>query len=101
MKPDILARVTLYRTEQGGRRRPTPSSRFGCLFQVDGEYFDCRLLLDKSGPLNPGQTAVVAVKFLSPQLLKGHLRRSKPFKLWENKPIASGKVTKILEPATS
>ena len=37
---DVIARVTLYPTAEGGRRGPTPDQWFGCPFGVNGEWFD-------------------------------------------------------------
>ena len=47
-----------YANEWGTRRQgPTPPDSFGCLLEVNGEYFDCRLFLKDIGSLYAGQTA--------------------------------------------
>ena len=92
MKPDIIALLTLYQTDKGGRKGATPPDRFACLLELDGEYFDCRLLLDEVGALSPGQTATIPIKLLSPELLRGHLHVSQEFYLWDGHRIADGKV---------
>ena len=96
MAAEIIARVRLYETRHGDRQGPTPADRFGCVFEIDGEYFDCRLLLEGVGSLAPGQTATVPIKFLHPDLLAGRLSDSRVFHLWEGKPIAEGEVKQIV-----
>jgi predicted DNA-binding antitoxin AbrB/MazE fold protein len=65
-KADILAKVILYPTAQGGRGGATPGDKFGCLCVVNGATFDCRLLLAQSlehmlGFSLPMQKAVEAI----------------------------------------
>jgi len=76
MKPDILAEIRLFRTEDGGREGPTPPDKFGCVFEINGKYFECRLILNGVGPLSPGRTATVPINFLSPELVKEELKSS-------------------------
>ncbi len=92
LKPDIIAEIQLYPTEAGGRSGPTPADKFGCLFEIEGEYFDCRLLLEGVGALSPGQTATVPIMFLRPDLVHGSLTISRRFHLWDGKRIADGQV---------
>ncbi len=92
MQPDIIALITLYPTNRGGRQGATPPDKFGCLFELNGEYFDCRLLLGGIGALSPGQTAVVPILFLSPELLRGHISVSQAFYLRDGCRIADGEV---------
>lgn len=61
---DAVVEVVMLATEDGGRQGPTPSHQFGCIVQLDGDFFDCRLDLSSTGPLSPGQTATVPVSFL-------------------------------------
>jgi hypothetical protein len=65
----LIADVTLYSTENGGRQGPTPADGFGCPCLPTKEVsqgWDCRLLLDGS-PMQPGETRRVGVVFLSPE----------------------------------
>lgn len=96
MNAHVIARIELYETEHGGRNGPTPSNKFGCLFEGDGEYFDCRLLLEGIGSLRPGQTATVPILFLNPDLLRPRLRTSQRFRLWDGKIIADGEIEEIV-----
>jgi hypothetical protein len=97
LKPDIIARIHLYPTDQGGRQKVIPPSRFGCPFFFAGQGFDCRLLLDQVGvSLAPGTTAEVPIKFLYPELVKTKLTPGSRFKLWEAGDFADGEVLEII-----
>jgi hypothetical protein len=92
---DIVARVSLLETSQGGRVGPTPSSYFGCLALLrTGEYRDCRLLLASVGSLSPGQAADVPIKFLDPEVMT-RLRPGDSFVLWESRAIGQAEVLAI------
>ena len=95
MKPDAIISVELLPTLSGGRSGATPASHFGCVFELNGEYFDCRLDLSESGPLMPGCTATVPVAFLYPENVVPRLTEGMPFHLWEGKTIATGRVISI------
>ncbi len=95
-QPDIIAKVRLYATEAGGRKGATPSETFGCLFEFEGEKFDCRLLLQEVGFLAPGATAKVPVAFLYPELIKPRLKVGSRFTLWEAPTIGEGVVEEIV-----
>ena len=69
MEADAIVDLELLSKEEGGRSGPTPSTFLGCPFGIDGEYFDCRLLLWEVGALSPGARALVPVVFLSPLLV--------------------------------
>ena len=97
LKADVVARVRLYRTEEGGRGNVITAGQFGCPFFYDGEAFDCRILLNQVGvTLAPGATAVVPIKFLRPDLVKPRLRTGARFKLWEGKDFADGEVLEVV-----
>jgi hypothetical protein len=93
---DIVAHVRFYTPSEGGRQGPTRSDQFGCLFELNGECFDCRLLLDDVGALQPGQQAKVPIKFLSPHLLQHRLRCGQKFHLREATTIAEGYIEDLL-----
>jgi len=95
VKPHIIAEIQLYPTEAGGRSGPTPTDKFGCLFEIEGEYFDCRLFLEGVGPLSPGQTAAVPIVFLRPDLVNPSLTISRSFHLWDGKRFANGQVKEV------
>ncbi|MGD0617806.1 MAG: hypothetical protein ABSB67_09115 [Bryobacteraceae bacterium] len=95
LRPDVIAEVWLYRTEDGGRKSPTPPDRWGCIFQHEGEDFDCRLLL-AGRAIAPGDRANVAIKFLRPDLIKSRLAVGSRFKLREGRIIGEGVIDGIL-----
>jgi len=95
MQPDILADIQFYQTKDGGRQGPTPPDKFGCLLEISGKYYDCRLVLDKIGALSPGQSATVPIKFLSPEAVLEQLKFTPQFHLWDGKRIAEGKLKEI------
>lgn len=97
LRPDVIVRVYLYRTEEGGRGNTITSGQFGCPFFYDGEAFDCRILLDQVGlALEPGHAAEVPIKFLRPDLIKPRLQIGAQFKLWEGKNFADGEVLEVV-----
>ena len=95
MKPDAIISVELLPTLSGGRNGATPAKQFGCVFEINGEYFDCRLDLSESGPLMPGCKATVPVAFLYPENVVPRLSEGTQFNLWEGKTIANGRVVSI------
>lgn len=95
IKPDIIANIRLYPTEEGGRRGPTPSDYWGCIFVYQNETFKCRLLLQDVGPLSPGTEAKVPIKFLSPQTVT-LLTVGSQFRLREMGVIGEGMVAALV-----
>jgi len=77
-------------TALGGRQGPTSADRYACIFEVDNEYFDCRLLLDDVGPIWPGSHARVPIKFLFSELIMPNLSIGKEFYLKEIRRIGRG-----------
>lgn len=93
---DIVARLSLFRADEGGRRTATPAHNFKCRLQIDGEYFDVRLDLEKTGPLSPGQTALVPINFLDREHAKKYCSKGKKFDLKEIATIGKGVIEKVL-----
>jgi len=89
---DIMVEVHLFTTENGGRNGPTPTKFFGCPAEIQGELFDCRLILGESARLAPGDTAVVPIMFLSPGIVLQMLKVGDEFRLWELRYIGTAKV---------
>ena len=100
MEADVVVDVEFLSKEEGGRSGPTPATFLGCPFGIDGEYFDCRLLLWEIGALSPGARARIPVAFLSPALVVPKLQAGKPFTLWEGKTIGRGTVVEVLRKVT-
>lgn len=99
-KPDIYANIRFLSTEEGGRILPVIASEelsyeFGFPLEFEGNYFDCRLLLNDIGTIQLGvQVKSVPIKFLT-KLLREQLMVGSKFTLWEMGKIAEGVVTKL------
>lgn len=94
MDAHLIAEVTLYATERGGRQGPTPPDWFGCLCQLangDSHAWDCRLLLHGS-PMTPGETRRIEITFLSPDQAVPAILKTGRFLLWEGRVIGEAKV---------
>jgi hypothetical protein len=96
MKPDVVIEVRFKTTSEGGRQDPIVTTRhlFGCPVFIDGEAFDCRILLEGK-TLELGGTYKLPIKFLFPDLALPKLSVGKSVTLWEGKDIAIGKVLLI------
>lgn len=90
--PELIADITLYPTQQGGRKKPTPSDWFGCPCVLSKELlegWDCRILLQGLA-LMPGETRRLGMIFLSAELAIPALRAAGKFYLWEGHAIGEG-----------
>jgi hypothetical protein len=96
-KADIIASVQFYSQAEGGRVSATPTNHLGCIFEYEGENFECRLLLEDIGPVAPGVEAVIPIRFLRPDLVKHRLHVGSHFKLREMKPIGEGVIQTVAE----
>lgn len=96
MQPDIIARVTMFASDMGGKSSAIPPIRYGCPLFIDGQGFDCRLLLDKLGhKFEPGTTEEVSIKFLFFDLVRSHLLPGARFTLWETRTFAEGEILQV------
>lgn len=97
MKSDILVDVKFFSTKENGRKIPTPSNFFNCVFVYKNKNYDCRLLLKDIGSINPGEQKIVPIIFFSPELIKNELEIDDTFFIWESKNIAQGKIIEIID----
>lgn len=95
MKPDAIIEVCFITTAEGGRHGPVKGSFYGCPMFVDGEGFECRLLLEGQ-VLQLGESYEVEVKFMNPDLVRPKLSPGKSVSLWEGREVAKGKVLRLL-----
>lgn len=94
---DIFADIYFYKTEDNGRKTPTSSNFFSCVFIVDDKKHDCRLLLNDIGSIAPGETKFnVPIKFLCPELVFSKIRIGSKFYLWDMRNIAEGEIKEII-----
>lgn len=86
-EPELIADVTLFDTEDGGRQGPIDPG-YGCPVIVSKseplEGWDALLLL-RDKPLQPGETRRLGFVFLSGQEAVAALRPAGRFFLWEGK----------------
>ena len=95
MEPDAIIRVRFKTPEENGRKSAIKASYYSCPMLIDGEYFDCRLLL-AGREVELGLSYEIPVQFLRPDLVLSKLTKGKSFVLWEGKDVASGDVLEIL-----
>jgi hypothetical protein len=88
----VRAQVRLLPREEGGRKGPTPPNQFGCVAEINGELFDCRLQFEQGQTVSPGDTATVSIAFLSPDLVQPMLKIGDEFNLQEISRIGTAKV---------
>ncbi|WBY08316.1 hypothetical protein PIB19_01960 [Sphingomonas sp. 7/4-4] len=89
---DIVAEITMYSTDLGGRQGPTPKDKFNCIMQASNHAFDIRINLNDHGSLMPGDRARVPVQFLYPDLAKDYCTVGTKFVLREIGIIGEGVV---------
>jgi hypothetical protein len=91
-------RIRFKTTEENGRNTAVEGTFYACPLFVDGEAFDCRLLLNGQR-LELGEYYEIPVIFLSPELVLPKLCVGKEVVLWEGKDVATGYVIN-LQPTT-
>jgi hypothetical protein len=91
----ITAKISLLTTEKGGRQNSVITDKLHCMFDLNGELFDCRISLLGVGSLHPGQSAELPISFLSPQTVIPKLKIGTQFKLREMRIIGEGMVTSL------
>lgn len=94
--PDIIADVEFFSTEKGGRQLATPEGFFGCPIVFGSRAFDCRMLLDRHGPIYPGTSAVMPIKLLNPEFALRFISAGSEFKIRDLGTIGRGVVLEVL-----
>lgn len=96
MNPDVIIEARFKTTAEGGRLESVviAESPYGCPLFVNGEAFDCRLLLTNQ-TLELGKVYELPVKFMRPDLVLPKLSVGEPVTFWEGKEIALGKVVRL------
>lgn len=90
--PDALVELRLFPSEAGGRAGPTLTDWWGCPLSIDGDLFDGRFDLPEMEPLRPGESRVVPVKFLSPDLVRTRIAKGQELRVWEGRFIGEATV---------
>ena len=100
MRPDNLANIKFLKTSDGGRKTfiPKEYKYIGFPFEHEGEYNDCRVLLENFGDIQPGdEIENVPIAFLCPDLVLFKISEGSEFTLWEAGTKAKGKIIKIFK----
>lgn len=92
---DIIATVSLFPTEVGGRQGPTPNDMYGCLMVIDNNNYDIKINLEDAGSIFPGQTVRVPVRFLDWERARESCSVGKRFILREVYTIGAGVIDEI------
>ncbi len=99
----VVAKISLLRTEDGGRRTPISVPTYACpvFFQgvpeLSAHAYDCRMSVSALGQsISPGDTLdEVVLVFLSANEVFPHMRPGVTFTLWESRTIGSGTVVRV------
>ena len=95
MNPDAIINVRFKTADEGGRKTPLVGNFYSCPLFVDGEGFDCRILLGNQR-IELGEWYHLPVKFLNRGFVVPKLAPGKPITLWEGKDVANGEVLEVL-----
>lgn len=94
-EPDIKAEIRFLPQEQGGLKGPIFNETVGSILQYQNENFDCFLLIPKKTKIYPGETIVLPIIFLYPELIKSRLSIGDEFTLRDYRSFAEGTVREI------
>jgi hypothetical protein len=94
-KADAYIEVRFKTPEEGGRKSAVRGDYYPCPFAIDGELFECRVLLGGDG-LDLGKTYELAVKFFYPDKVMPLLAEGKRFALLEGREVATGRVVRVV-----
>lgn len=94
LTPDILVDLKLYPKSEGGKILPIKND-YGCPAKIGSDFFDCRIYIENEIELGPSK-GKVAIKFLSPELVKPLLKKGDKFFLWESRIFGEAVVTDVL-----
>ena len=94
MNADIIVEVRFRTADEGGRKGAVTGGVYGCPMFIDGEGFECRLILEEK-TLLLGETYKIAVKFMNSGVVLSKLKIGQAFTLWEGKVVADGVVERI------
>ena len=95
---DVEAQICFLSTEESGRRIPFYSGVYRPQFYYDDQHWDAIFFCDDREYVEPGETVVAYLSFLSPDMHLGKLYPGKGFLLCAGQRIlAKGKVTRIID----
>ena len=92
---EAIIKVRLYSEEEGGRKSPIRTHRYGCPLFFKGKGYDCRFLKTEKSLLQLGEEHEIPIKFLNPELVLYQIYEGAKIQLWEGKIIGEGVILKI------
>ena len=95
-KPDIIAKIHFYKTEENGRKGPITVNIFRCPAEINGDKFDCAVIIGENKSITPGDTVTIPVAFLSSKIVRPMLKVGSRFTLWSLGTIADCVVEEII-----
>jgi translation elongation factor EF-Tu-like GTPase len=81
--PQIIVKLNLYKFSEGGRSVPILPPKFACTVNIDNQFHDIRIYIDKQNPIKPGDEVNIPMQFLYPDLVIPKLSKGKKFFLTE------------------
>lgn len=89
---EIVATVTFFATDAGGRSGPPPREEWRCVLKTAAGNLDARLSFNRDEAVGPGSTSTARIQLLSPELAGATFPLGADFELWEGKTVGRGKV---------
>lgn len=96
MRPDAILRVRFLTASEGGRSAAVDGDFYRCPLFVEGEGFDCRIMLGGKR-LELGAVHEVPIKFLYRDDALRRLSVGKKVQLWEGRVITDGEVMAVID----
>jgi hypothetical protein len=94
--PEIIARLSLFPTEAGGRGLPPRQGDWRTILTVGSESFSARVAARVGHLLEPGATSEAEVQFLFPDAALPRFKPGIQFKIWEGTDVGTGEVLSIV-----
>lgn len=94
--PDAFLEIRFKTQDEGGRKTSVTGDYYACPMFVDGEGFECRLLINGM-TLDLGKWYELPVKFMNRDLVLPKLKVGKIVTLWEGRDIGSGRVLRLID----
>lgn len=97
MKPDIIASIRFLSPIEGGRATLPSGATLACIFELQGQSFDCRLQLEEASRTSTSEFSLVPISFLFPDEALSCVRKGGKFRLRDHRVIAEGVVDEVGE----
>jgi len=94
--PEIIAELTLFTTDHGGRNAPIPKGEYRGVLGVATGNYSARFDVNEDSGFQLGTTAKLGIQFLDPVSALLHFPVDSEFTIWEGGAIGKGKVLQVL-----